>query len=157
LVISITIVLSALTLGSAFARAWSPNIAPNAHDRSVITYFKDHDYRYGYASINTALVSNYLSSWQVNLLPVGCDPDYILKKTTLFFDNSAFKISDQSKAGDLVPLILDGDHITIAPTTCTIEKIQQQLGVPQSADQLLDGSRVLIYKANQFNQLRSFD
>jgi hypothetical protein len=156
LIIGIVVALGTLTLGSAFTRAWSPSMTVNGHDRAAIEYLSDHHYDYGYASINTALASNYLSNWKVNLLPLGCDPDLILKKTTLFFDKSAFQVSSQPGPDNLIPLILDKDNITIAPTTCTIEDIKKQLGPWQTVDHLSDQSLVLLYNANQLKALRNF-
>jgi len=140
-----------LTLASTFATTWNPGFSHNNHDRSAITYLLSHKYSYGYASISTALSSDYLSKWKANLLPLGCDPGSTLKMTNLFFDKSAFMSSHQPAKNTLVPIVLDEDNITISPSVCSADQIKRQLGPWERIDYLSDGSMVLLY--NKVGQL----
>ena len=149
------VLFNSLTLAGGFAKAWDPHFSYNNHDRAVISYFKAHKYSYGYASIGTAVSSDYLSNWRVNLLPLGCDPDYTLKKTTLFFDKAGFEVAKGSSPESLVPIVLDGKDIQINSSVCGIGQIERQLGASQKTDHLNDGSTVLIYKAARLQNLRS--
>ena len=148
------ILFNTVSLGAAFAHAWNPHFTNNNHERSAISYFKSHHYNYGYASIGTALSSDYLSNWKVNVLPLGCDPGQVLKKTNLFFDKGAFNIAKQYSANTIVPIVLDGNTIKINQDACGLPQIEQQLGHEQSLDHLSDGSVVLLYQAADFNNLR---
>jgi len=153
-VVAFVLLLNTATLAVGFARAWNPHFSHNNHDRAAIAYFTDYKYAYGYASIGTALSSDYLSNWHVNLLPLGCDPDYILKKTNLFYDKAAFKVTQKSDANDLIPVMLDGDNIRINQSACGATQIERQLGPWQKMDYLKDGSTVFLYKAEQLHHLR---
>ena len=153
-IVAFVLLFNTFSLALAFAKAWNPHFSQNNHSRAAITYLRGHKYTYGYASIGTALSSDYLSNWKVNVLPLGCDPDYILKKTNLFFDKAAFSVTQQSKTNDLIPVVLDGGNIKINQSACGTTQIEQQLGRWQKLDYLSDGSTVLLYQAKQLHHLR---
>lgn len=142
-----------VTLVSAFNHAWNPHFTNNNHERSAINYLDQHHYKYGYGSIGTALASDYLSNQKVKFLPLGCEPNQTLKKTTLFFDKASFEVSKQQSSGGLVPVVLDGNIIKINQAACAPDQIRIQLGRESSIDHLSDGSTVMLYKAYQLDNL----
>lgn len=151
-VITFVLLYNVLTLGVAFAQAWNPGFSNNNHARAAISYMEENKLSYGYASIGTAISSDYLSNGRLNFLTLGCEPDFTLKRTNLFFDKGAFETGYEDET--FLPIILDGDSIKINQAACRPEQIQKQLGQWQKTDKLSDGSTVLLYSNSKFKHLR---
>jgi len=122
-----------------------------AHLEPRYAYLEREGYRYGYASMDTAIPSMYFFGRESGrvFLPLSCEGT-VLIKSTLFYDKSVFIKSE--KEDWVVPIILDGDAISNYPHNCTAELIRAQIGKPLTVD-ASDGNTVLLYTASQLNMI----
>jgi hypothetical protein len=142
------LVTNTLALFGAVYYNWNPTFSRDAHTGEAISYMKRSNYTYGYASMDTALSSNYLSGYSAQLLPIKCEPNNTVESAFLFFDKANYKQSVSVNQAE-VPLILDNEQIGNYPSVCSIDTIKSCLGSWEKAERLSDGSLVLIYNAAQ--------
>lgn len=128
----------ALQNHSQITNAWQ-------HFSSVNGYISSHPNYTFYASMDTSLPLNFLSTNTKNNmpLPLACE-NGILSKSYLFFDRNIFKANDDQSKN--IAILLDKNSINNFPNTCNISDVIKQLGNPEKTDITNDQSKVLIYK-----------
>src|SRR5690606_19892982 len=135
----------------ATLRQESKNYLATSHLEERYGYLEANKYRYGYASMDTAIPSMYLLARHQDqvFLPLSCEGD-TLRKSLLFYDKNVFIKSEDSATK--VPIILDGNSINNYPYICSDAAIKKQLGDPLEVDNR-GINTVLIYDSNQLNAL----
>lgn len=120
--------------------------SPNVQVKAATTFSKSYDFTF--ASMDTALPSDYMSGNKVSILPLECNNGK-LRMSHLFFDRSYYerRIKDSNQL--TTPIILDGDAITNKPYSCSIDAIEKQLGAAGELTQLSNDSFVLLYPTAQ--------
>ena len=156
--VSLVVIINFAALVYSLKIDWNPSFNKDSHIASVISFMESSRYSFSYASMDSALPSDYFSNGKVNILPLSCNPGGKITTSYLFFDASYYKfIVDSSfinnSAVQFFPLILDGNQITNSPNICSQQDIVNQFGSYLSSTKLSDGSTVLIYQSNKLQSL----
>lgn len=147
----IFITVGAISLVTSTIPATSKGILSSEKIQARYQYLEQHNFSYGYASMDTAIPAQYLygKKGMETLLPLSCNGKQ-LRKVTLFFDKNVFIKTEGGQA--LVPIILDRNSIKNHPHQCTVKVITKQLGDPLRVDRS-NGDTVLIYSADSLSKL----
>ena len=145
LLIALVIIANTFSLLRATVNSYSTNFVAEDILKSKYSYLAKSDYKYGYASMDSAIAADYLFGQRSDkvLLPLSCSPEGI-KKATLFFDRNVF-LTRESDVAEM-PIILDGQSISNYPNVCGIDLIKKQLGEPIKIF-VYHGDTVMLYKA----------
>ena len=152
LAISIVILINSASLVYATSASQGSGLIKSDTLRNRYEYLINNNYKYGYASMDTAIPAMYLfGEHGSTLMPLSCENNR-LRKSTLFYDKSVFE-NNESMAVEDVPIILDGSAIGNYPSVCTIDAITAQIGSPLSSSKTLNGDEVIIYKSGAFKNI----